>query len=292
MTPQRIVQAVKRHPRLHRIGRGARFAIGHVVPPRRFADIPGRVHANDFMMVGTSGEEVASYAERAQNVMRQIEASLSAAGRSFDDVQRWLDFGCGYGRVIRFLVERVPPERVAAGDVIGEAVRFCHSEFGVMPIHSDRELAKLRIGTFDFIYAISVITHLDERNSIAFLRLLGESLTPGGVALFTTHGAWSVENPGLYGDEFEAAQAEIARSVRERGTAFLRYPFAPDDYGVAWHGREFIEAKITDLHGSRLELLRFEPHGLDGHQDVFTFRRVRDEEPHVNPERLPAHLRR
>jgi SAM-dependent methyltransferase len=289
MTPERIVQAVKRHPRLHRIGRGARFAIGHVVPPRRFADIPGRVHANDFMMVSTSGEEVASYAERAQNVMRQIEASLSAAGRSFDDVQRWLDFGCGYGRVIRFLVERVPPERVAAGDVIREAVRFCHSEFGVRPIHSDRELAKLRIGTFDFIYAISVITHLDERNSIAFLRLLGESLTPGGVALFTTHGAWSVENPGLYGDEFEAAQAEIARSVRERGMAFLRYPFAPGDYGVAWHGREFIESTIARLHGGRLELLRFEPHGLDGHQDVFAFRRVRDEEPQVNPERLPAH---
>jgi hypothetical protein len=27
--------------------------------------------------------------------------------------------------------------------------------------------------------------------------------------------------------------------------AFLRYPFAPDDCGVAWHGREFIETTIA-----------------------------------------------
>ena len=46
----------------------------------------------------------------------------------------WLDFGCGYGRVIRFLVERVPPDRIWASDVAHEAVDFCRSEFGVHPL--------------------------------------------------------------------------------------------------------------------------------------------------------------
>jgi SAM-dependent methyltransferase len=222
-----------------------------------------------------SPEEIASYAERALNVISKIDASLAAAGKRVDEIAWWLDFGCGYGRVVRFLVERVPPERVYASDVVKEGVDFCSSEFGVHPIYSQTDLTTLRLGLFDFIYAISVITHLNERNSAAMLRLFGESLTPGGIALFTTHGQWSLENPGTYGAEYEERGAEIRRAVEERGIAFLRYPFVSgDNYGMAWHSREYIEAKMEELHEGRMRLLMFEPQGLDAHQDVFAFQRI------------------
>jgi SAM-dependent methyltransferase len=272
--PDRVVAAIKRYPRLHRAARSARLAVGRAVPPRRFPGIPGRVHFNDFMFENGSPEEVASYAARGGNVIANIQASLAAAGRTFDDIERWLDFGCGYGRVIRFLIERVPPERIFASDVIKEGVDFCKAEFGVNPVHSQSDLSLLRLGSFDFIYAISVITHLDERNSNSFLDLIGESLTPGGIALFTTHGRWSLENPGLYGGEYEERQADIARSVRQRGFAFLPYPFVSEDYGIAWHSRQYIETTMRDLHEDRMRLLKFESRGLDGHQDVFAFQRL------------------
>jgi SAM-dependent methyltransferase len=272
---QQLVDVVKRNRHLHRAARRIRFAVGRVMPARRFPGIPGRVHFNDFMFRNGSPEEVASYAERALNVLANVEASLGAAGRSFDDIERWLDFGCGYGRVVRFLVERVPSERVYASDVVREGVDFCSAEFGVHPVYSDTDLDHLRFGSFDFIYAISVITHLNERNSTAMLRLLGESLDPGGIALFTTHGRWSLDHLGTYGSEYEQMQDEIARRVEERGMAFLSYPFLPgDDYGMAWHSREYIERTMAELHGERMRLLVFEPHGLDGHQDVFAFQRV------------------
>lgn len=245
------------------------------MPARRFPGIPGRVHFNDFMLRDGSPEEVASYEERALNVFAHIEATLAAGGRSFAEIERWLDFGCGYGRVVRFLVERVPSERVYASDVVKEAVDFCSAEFGVHPVYSHTDLERLRLGSFAFIYAISVITHLNERNSTAMLRLLGESLDPGGIALFTTHGRWSLDHPGTYGAEYEQMHDEIARRVEEQGMAFLPYPFrSDDDYGMAWHSREFIERTIAELHGGRMRLLVFEPHGLDGHQDVFAFQRA------------------
>ena len=186
----------------------------------------------------------------------------------------WLDFGCGYGRVTRFLVERVPPERIFVSDVIREGVDFCCSEFGVAPVPSQPELSSVRLGEFDFIYAISVITHLNEPNSIAFLRLLGESLAPDGIAMFTTHGRWAVEHAGLYGAEYEARAMEIAGAVNARGIAYFRYPFAPDDYGITWHSREFVEKAMAELHAGRVVPLLFKPQGLDDHQDVFAFRRV------------------
>jgi SAM-dependent methyltransferase len=271
---RRLAAAIKRHKRIHRAARKARFAAGHVLPPRRFDGIPGRVHFNDFMFLNGSAEEIASYAERACNVIALIEETLSVAGRTFEDVERWLDFGCGYGRVLRFLVQRVPPERVFVTDVIGEGVEFCRSEFGVTPLRSQPELGSVRLGSFDFIYAISVITHLNERNSRAFLQLLGDSLAEGGIAMFTTHGEWSLEHVGLYGSELEPHAREIQASVRGRGIAYLRYPFAPDDYGITWHSQQFVEATMAEVHGGSLVPLLFAPHGLDGHQDVYAFRRI------------------
>jgi SAM-dependent methyltransferase len=273
---ERLVRAVKRHRTLHRAARTARVAVGHVVPPRTFPGIPGRIHFNDFMFGGGSADEIASYAERANNVIAAIDATLSAAGKSFGDFDRWLDFGCGYGRVVRFLVQRVPAEQVSACDVVTEGVDFCQSEFGVRPIYAPTDLTRLELGSFDFIYAISVITHLNERNSVALLRLLGDSLAEGGIALFTTHGRYSLENPALYGAEYQERKAEIAAEVERRGTVFVPYPFlSGTDYGMAWHSREFIESAIDELHGGRLRPLLFTERGLDDHQDVFAFQRVR-----------------
>jgi SAM-dependent methyltransferase len=226
------------------------------------------------MFLDSSTDEIASYAERAHNVLALIDEALATAGRSSDDVRRWLDFGCGYGRVLRFLVERVPSERVFVTDVIEEGVAFCASEFGVTPVRSSPELDSVQLGPFDFVYAISVITHLNERNSRAFLRVIGESLADDGIALFTTHGLWSLEHVGFYGEELEPRAAEIERSVRESGIAYVRYPFASDDYGLTWHSRGFIEETMAELHSRSVVPLLFKPHGLDGHQDVFAFRRV------------------
>jgi SAM-dependent methyltransferase len=269
-----LVATIKQHRRIHRAARKVRFAFGHLVPPRRFTEIPGRVHFNDFMFLNSSPEEIASYAVRAQNVISLIEETLSEGGRTFDEIERWLDFGCGYGRVVRFLVERVSEQRVFVTDVIKEGVDFCAAEFGVHPVYSQAELERVTLGSFDFVYAISVITHLNERNSIAFLRLLGQSLTEGGIAMFTTHGRRSIENAALYGSEYEARKSEIAALVEERGIAYLPYDFVEDDYGMTWHSREYVEAKMAELHGLRMVPISFRPHALDGHQDVHAFQRV------------------
>jgi SAM-dependent methyltransferase len=268
----RVAPLLKRHRRIHRVARQARFALGRLARPRALPGIPGRVHFNDFMLENTSPEEVASYAERARNVIALIEESLTAVGRTFDDVERWLDFGCGYGRVVRFLAERVPPSRIFVSDVGREGVDFCRSEFGVNPIYSRPELDTMQLGLFEFIYAVSVVTHLNEHNTVAFLRLLGASLAPGGILLFTTHGQWSAEHPELYGAEYGARKAEIETAVRARGLAYYRYPFEAGDYGITWHSKEYIERTVAELHGGRLAPLLFKPQGLDGHQDVFAFR--------------------
>jgi len=273
--PWRLVDAVKRRPALHRRLRRLRASGGRLLPARRYPGIPGRIHPNDFMFGPASADEIASYAERAGNVITNIEDSIAAGGRTIADVERWLDFGCGYGRVVRYLVESVPPERISAADVIEEAVDFCSSEFGVRPVHVRPDLGSADLGDYDVIYAISVLSHLNEANSVSMLRLLGDSLRLDGIALFTSHGRTSLDDPGLYGSEFAARRDEIAVEVEQNGMAFVPYAFTgSDDYGMAWHATAWVEETMRDLHGSRIKLIRFVPAGLDGHQDVFAFQRV------------------
>ena len=273
----RVMRTVKGRPRFHRAARSVRFALGSRRAPRTLSGIPGRVHMNDSMLARASPEDIASYREGAMNVLALVDEALAAAHRSDDDVTSWLDFGCGYGRVIRLLAKRIPPHRITACDVVAEGVDFCASEFGVRPLHSRESLSSLVLGTYDFVYAISVLTHLDEENSEEFLHLLGDSVAPGGLFLFTTHGSHALEHPERYGVGYAERKAELAELVAKRGTAYLPYAFMPSSrYGMAWHSTEYVTVTMARLHGDRLRLLLHRPRALDGHQDVFVYR-ARDE---------------
>lgn len=275
LLPDFALDQLKRHPWAYQRAWKLRLAMGRVVPPRRFEALNGRVHFNDFMFKDDSPAGVEIYRTRALNVISLIDRSLEAAGRNMTEIRRWLDFGCGYGRVLRWLVQWVDPDRVYASDVIKEGVEFCASEFGVHPLHSTSRLRDLDLGRFDFLYAISVLTHLDEENETAFMELLHRSLEPGGIALFTTHGQWSLDNLHIYGENYEVMHDDLVRRVRERGRAFVPYQhYGDDEYGMTWHSADHVGSRIAELSGDSMRLLFFEPHGLDHHQDVFVYQRV------------------
>jgi SAM-dependent methyltransferase len=274
--PERLLDLLKRHRRLYQCAYAVRIWMGSVIPPRHLPGLKGRVHFNDFMLTSGSPAGVESYRTSARSVISNIEDSLTAAGRGFGDIGSWLDFGCGYGRVIRFLIERVDPQQVYAADVIEEAVAFCADEFGVKPIYSRETLASLNLNSFDFVYAISVLTHLNEENSRELLRLMREALNPGGIVMFTTHGRSSVEHAASYGAIYGRMRAELKQRIERDGIAFVPYHhYFGDHCGMTWQSERWIRERMHDLHADSMRLVLFKPQGLYGHQDVFAYERMR-----------------
>lgn len=274
--PDPVLDLLRRSPLVYQAARQVRMGIGGLVPPRRFEGVPGRIHFNDFMLASTSDDDVASYVGSARNAMSVIERGLQAASLGFGDVERWLDFGCGYGRVLRLLTQRVDPGRVYVTDVIQEGVEFCVSEFGVHAVPAAPSLEALEVSDFGAVYAISVLTHMDEASTTEMLRLMRRALAVGGLIVFTTHGHRSVERiDRYYGGSYVDDQRRVATAVEGEGMAFIPYRhYRQADYGMAWHAPRFIEHRMRHLHGDTMRLLLHQPHGYDDHQDVFTYQRA------------------
>src|ERR1041384_2395959 len=199
-----------------------------------------------------------------------IEEALNAA--QITTVNNILDLPCGYGRVLRFLVERFPEARLTACELLPDAVRFCVETFGAVPAYSAYNLKELTLDTrFDLIWCGSLITHLDALRTLDLLEFFARQLAPGGLAVFTTHGDYVAENilarAEFYGLLSQSIPALVA-AYRQDGYGYLDYPEAPG-YGVSLTAPAWIRTPARAA--GNLREVYFRARGWDNHQDVFGF---------------------
>jgi SAM-dependent methyltransferase len=267
------LDVIKRSPVVYTALRGVRMQAGRLVPPRIVNGVPGRVHFNDFMLYSDEDAlKPKGYIDGAENVLQLLEIGLSKADRSFTDLRTVLDFGSGYGRVIRLLVNRIEPHRIFVTDLIRYAVAFCASEFQVNPIFPGRGGRIPILPPMDLIYAISVLTHLPESRGNEVLQAWSHSIEPEGVLLFTTHGPGTIDDPSRYGIP-NSRRNQLKARLDADGFAYASYGhYVGDAYGIAWHTPDHV-AELARKYFPGFEQLAHLPKGLDGHQDVFIYRR-------------------
>jgi SAM-dependent methyltransferase len=100
---------------------------------------------------------------------------------------RVLDFGCGWGRLTRFLARDIPADRLYGCDPVEEILAVCRDSGVPATLGlSDFVPRRLPFGErFDLAYAFSVFTHLSEPAHRACLGALHDSLRPGGILIVT-----------------------------------------------------------------------------------------------------------
>ena len=90
-----------------------------------------------------------------------IRALLHQQGLSLEDFRTILDFGCGCGRVARWWQGLSEP-RLFGSDYDGVLTDWCRRTLPFLTVKTNGSLPPLpfRRGSFDFVYAISIFTHL------------------------------------------------------------------------------------------------------------------------------------
>jgi SAM-dependent methyltransferase len=176
-----------------------------------------------------------------------------------------LDFGCGWGRILRFFLKDVSPDKIVGVDQSKEAIEVCRSTFsnGRFELIEPEPPIPLPDAHFDLIYLFSVFSHLPEEMHLALLREFRRLLKPGGILLATTRDrdffdfcqklreeqdadrpAWVDGSKGAFQD------VEKSKQAFDRGD-YCHYSFNADGRWSFW-GETCIPRKYVDREWSKL----------------------------------------
>jgi SAM-dependent methyltransferase len=118
------------------------------------------------------------------------------------DHSRALDFGCGWGRLIRFFLRDIDPENLCGVDVNEAAIAVCREtnrwcRFDQTPTLPPTDMPN---DSFDLVYAWSVFSHLSEEAHERWLSEFARLLRPGGVLLLTTLPRGFIESAAAFAE--------------------------------------------------------------------------------------------
>lgn len=191
---------------------------------------------------------------------QSIRAALARHGTEPEQLESLLDFGCGCGRVTRRWSGLTG---IHGSDTSAEAVAWCRRNlpFGRFEVNGLAPPLAFADDSFDFVYALSVFTHLTAELQRAWLEELARVLRPGGLLLVTTHGRAYLERlDPQERDRFESGEV-VVRWARVEGSNLC----------AAYHP----EGALAGLAPPDLTVLELEPEGALGNprQDVSVLRK-------------------
>lgn len=134
---------------------------------------------------GASGELTLWHAFHAYRLFRTLAADH---GRPVPACRAVLDFGCGWGRIIRFFLKDVAADRLWGVDVNPDLIEICrrYDRWSRFEVVGPSGPTAFPDGTFDLVYSFSVFSHFSEEMHVRWLEEIHRILKPGGLFLATT----------------------------------------------------------------------------------------------------------
>lgn len=206
----------------------------HLPPAELRYRVSASLEAEQFVTIGKTCAE-------------DIRTALQRVGYELESFRRILDFGCGCGRTLVHMQSLAPHAHFTGIDIDAPAIDWCKNNlhFASFSLSKERPPIDYEANTFDFVYAISVFTHLDEENQFHWLEELRRITKPSGIVLLTVHGL----NDKQQGFVFERTYEE---------------GLFPAWYQNSCHSKEY----VLENFGKSFQVLNYDRRGMNNHQDV------------------------
>ena len=193
-------------------------------------------------------------------------------GRALADCGAILDWGCGCGRVARFVAEEAPDKLVGI-DIDPDNIGWCaqnipHAQFHPIGLNPPTSLPA---SSFDLVYGISVFTHLSEADQDLWLAELHRLTQPGAAVLMSIHGEIAFMRSDSDYDRFLDLQK---RGFHVYGICDDLDEAVPEVKAKAYYKNVFHSRRYIYERWSRFfEVLDVIDAALGGHQDLVIMRR-------------------
>lgn len=134
--------------------------------------------------VGSANEKTLKEAFAFYVLVKKYSRSL---GHPLRENSRFLDFGCGWGRFLRFFWKDIAEDNLYGCDVNAEIVESCHQLGvpGTVDLIDPRGELPYPDGFFDGVMAYSVFTHLPEETHLHWMRELARVTRAGATFCLT-----------------------------------------------------------------------------------------------------------
>jgi SAM-dependent methyltransferase len=227
----------------------------------------------------------------AQNA-NVVQAAVESQGRSLEDMGLVYDWGCGCGRLLLPLQERVGAGTTLVGsDVDAEAIGWLKDARPGMrlAVNGFEPPLPLDDGEADLLISSSILTHLSEPDQDLWLAEIKRVLAPDGIALISVcgHGMHELMRSGEIQTRDKDLTGRLAQmpDLDERGFIFVPYertawndrdfPGVTGSYGLAFHSPGYIRE-----HWARLfEVAGQHERALNAAQDLVVLRPRSDRRP-------------
>jgi SAM-dependent methyltransferase len=204
-------------------------------------------------------KEIAWFLHSGRMTADSIRYALLRNGYAVENFEAILDFGCGCGRVLRHWGELPNGHRLYGTDMNPELIAWDQKHLN--------KIAKFAVNrleppldypdeSFDFVYAVSVFTHLTEGLEFAWIDELRRVLKPGGLLMITVHG-----ESRLY--QLSPAEQEAFRL----GSLVIKNSETPGSNSCgAYHPEAYVRNNLA----RNLAVIDFIPRGVrDADQDIY-----------------------
>ena len=193
---------------------------------------------------------------RIFDVYRQLIDGLLGG---FANVRSTLDFGSGYGRLTRSLVQHLPRERIWVSDLYPGAMAWQKQMFGVNALASVKDPDRFALDrTFSVVFAGSVFSHLPDALFQRWSQVLYRLTAADGILVFSVHGD---------------ALLPAGERMGPEGLRYLAFSesssLGSDVYGMTYVNEDYVDATLARLDQSRRVQFRRFPKGLYENQDLY-----------------------
>jgi SAM-dependent methyltransferase len=221
----------------------------------RIQRVHGAPNEATFLLVGYSN---------FRKIVRVLDV---VCGRSISTFRSALDWGCGSGRLLRYL-SSVEGLQLTAADIDEDNLSWCRTNLpGPAYVHLPRHPpSTLPAQAFDLLIGLSIFTHLSETVQFEWLKELHRVSAPGAILLMSIHG------PAVHAmtQSMDFCQAIEAKGILDGHSHDLEdVPGDASYYRTTHHSHAYVRREW----GRHFEIVDILPACIGNMQDLVVMRR-------------------
>ena len=177
-----------------------------------------------------------------------------------------LDWGCGPGRIIRHLPQMLNEDsKIYGTDYNKKSIDWCINNInGIQFNHNTLDaLLPYEDNYFDFIFGISIFTHLSKEKHIEWTKELTRVLKKDGIMFFTTHGnAFKHKLTKRELNTFNKGELVLRGDVKEGHRTY-----------TAYHPKKYLEQLFVSNNNIVLDHIEQESTNNKAQQDIWILKK-------------------